>query len=494
MDDLFEENEIVEERAVNPSRTVAVLTTAPVERAYDYAVPEGMELVPGDYVRVPMGKSLVPGVVWGPGAGDVPPARLKNVHARVDLPAMSCAHRAFVDRVAAYTLSPAGAVLKMALSVPGALEPPESVRAYGLSPAGREALSDPGFKIPVLHRAALEVLSDGGPRRAAEVARAAGCGVGVLKTLEKKGLVCVVPLTSLPPCAAPDAARSGAALSVDQARAAQALRAAVEARSYSATLLDGVTGAGKTEVYFEAVATAIAQGRQALILLPEIALSNAFIDRFRARFGCAPALWHSALSEGVRRTTWRGVACGQVRVIVGARSALFLPYADPGLIVVDEEHDAAFKQEEGVVYHARDMAVLRAHIGKIPVVLVSATPSLETIHNVWTERYRHLCLPDRHGGAGMPKIHVLDLKKDRPERQSFLAPTLRRAMAETLAAGEQTLLFLNRRGYAPLTLCRSCGHRMECPRCTAWLVEHRGRARLACHHCGYATPLPRACP
>lgn len=477
----------------DPARTVAVLTTAPVERPYDYAVGQGMDLSVGDYVIAPMGKTLVPGVVLGEGAGDVSPLRLKTIRSRFDLPPLPSVHRAFVDRVAAYTLSPVGAVLKMVLPVPEALEPPEVVKGYVLSETGRAREAEPGAVSPS-HRRILEVLSDGVPRRGAEVARLAGCGPGVLKTLEKKGLVQLQELKLPPPCTAPDPTRTGPRLSEDQAKAARSLGQAVEAGGYSATLLDGVTGAGKTEVYFEAVAAALETGRQTLILLPEIALSNAFMDRFRSRFGCAPALWHSALSPSARRATWRGVAQGQVRVVVGARSALFLPYADLGLIVVDEEHDAAFKQEEGVIYHARDMAVLRAHLGKIPVVLVSATPSLETIHNVWAGRYAHLKLPDRHGEAGLPDIHILDLKKDRPERQSFIAPTLRKAMAQTLAEGEQSLLFLNRRGYAPLTLCRACGHRMACPRCTAWLVEHRGRGRLACHHCGFSTLLPRTCP
>jgi primosomal protein N' (replication factor Y) len=259
--------------------------------------------------------------------------------------------------------------------------------------------------------------------------------------------------------------------------------------------LDGVTGAGKTEVYFEAVAQALKQQKQVLILLPEIALSNAFLDRFKSRFGCAPALWHSSLSPAKRKTTWRGVAEGQSRVVIGARSALFLPYQDLGLIIVDEEHDPAYKQEEGVIYHARDMAVVRANLGQFPIVMVSATPSLETMQNAWKGRYQHLSLPSRHGGAALPDIHLIDLKVDKPEsRQFFIAPTLHEAMKDRLAKGEQTLLFLNRRGYAPLTLCRTCGHRFQCPRCTAWLIEHRRTKKLHCHHCDHYMPMPSKCP
>ena len=288
----------------------------------------------------------------------------------------------------------------------------------------------------------------------------------------------------------------GAELSEDQDAIAQVLKNAVKAEAFHASLLDGVTGAGKTEVYFEAVAQALKSGKQVLILLPEIALSNAFLDRFQKRFGCAPALWHSHLSKGARKTTWRGVAEGHSKVVVGARSALFLPYQDLGLIIVDEEHEPAYKQEDGVIYHARDMAVVRAKLGGFPICLVSATPSLETIHNAWIGRYEHLHLPDRFGGARMPDIDCIDMRAphEKTDAQHFISPSLKNEIIETVRRGEQVLLFLNRRGYAPLTLCRSCGHRMECPRCTAWLVEHKSSGRLQCHHCGYAARAPKNCP
>jgi primosomal protein N' (replication factor Y) len=259
-------------------------------------------------------------------------------------------------------------------------------------------------------------------------------------------------------------------------------------------LLDGVTGSGKTEVYFEGVAECLRQRKQVLIMLPEIALSNAFLTRFQERFGCAPALWHSSLSDGQRKITWRGVASGDCKVVVGARSALFLPYKNIGLIIVDEEHDPAYKQEEGVIYNARDMAVVRAHMARIPVVMVSATPSLETMQNVWAEKYKHLELADRFGAAGMPDVHVVDMTRDKPERNHFIAPSVVSAIQKTIEGQKgQALLVLNRRGYAPLTLCRTCGHRYECPRCTAWLIEHKKTGKLHCHHCGYDTKIPSAC-
>ena len=265
-------------------------------------------------------------------------------------------------------------------------------------------------------------------------------------------------------------------------------------RDFSVTLLDGVTGSGKTEVYLDAVAECLRQGRQSLVLLPEIALSSQWLERFERRFGVAPAVWHSDLSSRIRRITWRAVALGEAPVVVGARSALFLPFPDLGLVVVDEEHETAFKQEEGVVYHARDMAVVRARLSGAPAILVSATPSLETVANVQAGRYGHITLGARHGGASLPTVAAIDLRETPPERGRFIAPPLIEAVRETLGRGEQAMLFLNRRGYAPLTLCRACGHRMQCPNCTAWLVEHRSRRQLQCHHCGHAIPIPDLCP
>ena len=263
---------------------------------------------------------------------------------------------------------------------------------------------------------------------------------------------------------------------------------------FSVTLIDGVTGSGKTQVYFEAIAEILRGGRQALVLVPEIALTAQFLDRFAERFGERPAEWHSQLSPRKRARTWAGVAAGEVPVVVGARSALFLPYAELGLVIVDEEHDPAYKQEDGVRYHARDMAVVRAREAKIPIVLASATPSVETEVNVRRERYRRLHLPERFGGQHLPATEAIDLRSEGPPRGRFIAPRLAEAVKTALERGEQALLFLNRRGYAPLTLCRACGYRLSCPNCDAWLVDHRFKRRLVCHHCGYAMPPPQPCP
>ncbi len=470
---------------------VAVLLPLPLAGTYDYAVPAGLAVAPGDVVRVPLGRRESLGVVWGAAEG-IAAARLKPIAEVVATGAVGELARRFVDWVAGYTLAPPGAVLRMALSVPAALVPEVP------PPLLRRSAEPLPEKLTAARRKLLDYAADGFARPAGELAREAGVGAGVVKGLLDLGLLEQVRLPPRPP-RQPDPETPGPTLSPAQGEAAAALVAAVEARAFSATLLDGVTGSGKTEVYLEAVAAALRQGRQVLVLLPEIALSAQWLARFAQRFGAPPAVWHSEIGGLLRRRTWRQVAAGEARVVVGARSALFLPYRDLGLIVVDEEHEAAFKQEDGVIYHARDMAVVRAHLGQIPIALVSATPSLETLANVEAGRYGALHLPERHGAATLPATSLVDLRRHPPPRvaglgQSWLSPPLRTALAETLAAGEQALLFLNRRGYAPLTLCRACGHRLQCPNCTAWLVEHRLQGRLQCHHCGYTARLPRTCP
>ncbi|HET8631945.1 MAG TPA: primosomal protein N', partial [Thermomicrobiales bacterium] len=317
---------------------------------------------------------------------------------------------------------------------------------------------------------------------------------GVIDGLVSEGALALTELIEPPPGAGLDPDHAAPLLTAAQAAAARALEQAVAERTFSVHLVEGVTGAGKTEVYLEAIAAALREGRQALVLLPEIALTRALLDRLAARFGAPPAEWHSGLTPRRRGRTWEAVAAGEARVVVGARSALFLPFRALGVIVVDEEHDAGFKQDDAPTYHARDMAVVRGRIAEVPVVLVSATPSLESRVNAETGRYRRHLLPERYGGRALPAIALVDLKREPPPHGRFVAPPLEEAVRETLGRGEQALLFLNRRGYAPLTLCRTCGHRLQCPNCTAWLVEHRFRGELACHHCGHAEAVPAACP
>ncbi len=508
---------------------VPVLLPYPFTGPFDYAAPPNLALEPGDIVLVPLNRRAEIGVVWdAPSGPAVADSRLKPVATRLDAPPLPAPLRRFVDWVAQYTLSPPGDVLAMTLRV-NALSPPTPAPGWTLAPwtlapdapetppalPGPAASPDAAGPAPPpdapdpaappnppaprptrltpQRRLVLDALRDG-PRSSAELARLAGVSTGLIRGMAQSGLILPVALPTAPPFLTPDPAHPGPALSPDQARAAAVLRAEAAARHFSVTLLDGVTGSGKTEIYLEAVAECLAQGRQALVLLPEIALSSQWLERFERRFGTPPAVWHSDLASRTRRVTWRAVADGAAPVVVGARSALFLPFPELGLVVVDEEHETAFKQEDGVNYHARDMAVVRARLSDAACVLVSATPSLETLANVDLGRYRRLTLAARHGGATLPSVAAIDLRDHPPERGKFISPRLVEAVQATFARGEQAMLFLNRRGYAPLTLCRACGHRMGCPNCTAWLVEHRARRVLTCHHCGHAEPIPPICP
>ena len=476
-----------------PGQHVSVLLPLPVETPYDYVVPEGLTLVPGDVVEVPLGRRFEVGAVWGPGRGDVAAARLKEVVHRIDVPPLPNVLRAFIDWVATYTLQSVGSVLRMALNparrwVPPT--PPMMIIASGKSPAACNV------KVTPAREKVLRAIGSNAYSTAAALARDAGVSGGVIRDLLTAGVLSLVPQPGVSPFPVLNPDHAPAKFEPAQERAARTLCDAID-KGFSVTLLDGVTGSGKTQVYLEAVAATLKAGRQALILVPEIALTAQSVARFAARFGGEPALWHSDLNYKARREAWLGAANGDARVVIGARSALFLPFRDLGLIIVDEEHEAAFKQEDGVIYHARDMAVVRAKEGNIPIVLASATPSLETIMNVRDKKYAEVKLPERFGAAAMPRIGLIDMKTNAPEKgtwgRAWLAPPLVQAVERAIQSGEQALLFLNRRGYAPLTLCRRCGHRLHCPRCTAWLVEHRLTRKLQCHHCGYGAPVPREC-
>ncbi|MGA2945178.1 MAG: primosomal protein N' [Xanthobacteraceae bacterium] len=472
-----------------PRRVVDVLVPVAIDQAYSYTVPAELDLAPGDIVSVPLGARETTAVVWAENPKPNPRLdnRLKDIEQKLELPPLRPELRSLVDWVANYTVSSRGMVLRMCLRMG------EHLGAERERVGVRLAGAPPSRMTPARHRV-LELFADGMVRAKGEAAREAGVSAGVIDGLIDEGTIETVVLPPEPIAEKPDPDFLQPELTAAQSAGAAALQAAVAKGGYSATLLDGVTGSGKTEVYFEAVAEMIRRGLQSLILMPEISLTAQFLDRFAARFGVRPAEWHSELSPRKRARTWRAVAHGEVSVVVGARSALFLPYADLGLIVVDEEHDPAYKQEEGVHYHARDMAVVRAHIAKIPVVLSSATPSLETEVNARRGRYARLTLPERFGGQQMPLVEAIDLRRERPPTGRFIAPTLAGAVKTAIERGEQALFFLNRRGYAPLTLCRACGFRFSCPNCDAWLVDHRFRRQLVCHHCGFAMPHPPACP
>jgi primosomal protein N' (replication factor Y) len=466
---------------------VQVLLPLALEGAYSY-LSEG-PLAAGRLVRVPLGPREVTGVVW-PGRADagVPErTRLRPVLQVLDTPPLPDDLVRFVDWVADYTVSPPGSVLRMTLRVPEALGPERRIAGVRLTPARPERMTPARARV-------IELMAEGQTLTGGDVVRMAQVSASVVKGLAASGTLETVELPALAPFPAPDAALPPPDLSPAQGAAAARVREIVARRAHRTVLIDGVTGAGKTEVYLEAVGEALRLGRQAVILLPEIALTAEFLARFEARFAAPAAEWHSGLARRERERVWRGVASGAARVVIGARSALFLPFGALGLVVIDEEHETAFKQEDGVIYHARDMGVVRAMLASAPAILASATPSLESHVNAEQGKYERLSLPERHGGAAMPAIRAVDLRERPPERGRWLGPDLVAAIGETLAAGEQSLLFLNRRGYAPLTLCRKCGFRLECPQCDAWLVEHRFHRELRCHHCGYAGRVPERCP
>ena len=487
---------------IQPKKSVGVLLPRPLAGAYDYKLPPGADAPRGTLVTVPLRNREVLGAVWGMAEGTVGDNRLKTAEPLDGGPRLPEKLCDFIDWVADYTLNPPGAILAMALRSRGAFEPETKRIAYV-----RGSVTPPRLSAARLR--ALEVAGDGLARSVTGLAEDANVSAAVVRGLVSAGALIPTELPEFAPFKQPDPTFAGPKLGDDQAAAAGALRQAVTDSKFSAHLLDGVTGSGKTEVYFEAIAAALEGGKQVMILLPEIALTIQFLERFAARFGVRPAEWHSDLSQKERRRTYRAVMNGEARVIVGARSSLFLPFSELGLIIVDEEHEQAFKQQEGAIYHARDMAVVRARIENCPVVLASATPSLESFVNAAQGRYSHLKLTSRHGEAEMPRVELIDLRRsadkgshplagrdpvDAEKKAQWLSPPLRAALERTLAAGEQAMLFLNRRGYAPLTLCEACGHKFTCPHCSAWLVEHRYKKRLACHQCGYELPMPSGCP
>lgn len=482
-----------------PRATVHVLLPIPADRPYSYGVPEGMDLVPGDFVQVPLGPRKVAAVVWdapADDAGTVDAKKLRDVELRFDCPPLPEDMRRFVDWLAHYTVSAPGMVLKSVLRAPGALDPEMALAGLRFTGQLPERMSDARRRVLAL---AGEEMEDGLYQAwtRSGLAHAAGTSLSVIDGMMKAGSF---ETASIPPpavVAPPLLDFDSKPLKGEQVGAAAALVDAVKADGFATVLLDGTTGSGKTEVYFEAVAAALAQAdgdAQVLILLPEIALTTTFLDRFEARFGAPPAQWHSALSPKMREKVWRQVATGQVRVVAGARSALFLPFQKLRLIVVDEEHDGAYKQEDRIFYSARDMAVVRASLGGFTCVLASATPSIESRANAEAGRYKHVIMSQRHGDAILPDLSTIDMRAHPPPRGKFLSPILTDAMSAAIGRGEQALLFLNRRGYAPLTLCRVCGFRFECSQCSAWLVEHRFRQQLQCHHCGHSEPTPEACP
>ena len=462
-----------------------ILLPLPLKGPYDYRL--SRPLARGTLVVAPLGPREALGAVWCECEGSLDDSKLKSAEVLEGAPRLPAALCDFIDWVAHYTLNPPGVVLALALRARQAFEPETMRTAYV---RGRVTPS----RTTAARTRVLSAVEDGLARSVSAIAEDANVTPQVVRGLIAAGALVETDLPEFAPLPAPDPDAASPTLSDEQRAAADALTAEIRAHHFSVALLDGITGSGKTETYFEAVAEALRQNRQILILMPEIALTVQFLDRFAERFGCRPAEWHSDLSQKERRRIYRAVLRGEARVVVGARSALFLPFSELGLIVVDEEHEQAYKQEDGVIYHARDMAVVRGRLEQCPVILASATPSLESYVNAASGRYLWLRLSNRHGDAVLPEIRLIDLRQTPPEPGRWISPPLEEALEMALASGEQAMLFLNRRGYAPLTLCGACGHKMVCRNCSAWLVEHRYHRKLACHHCGFEMPTPIQCP
>ncbi|WP_439525749.1 primosomal protein N' [Roseovarius mucosus] len=467
---------------------VAVLTAQPLEGPLDYLAPEG-GVMAGAFVEVPLGPRRVLGVVWGPGRGGFDLKKARGIGRVLDVAPMRVEMQEFLRRAGEYTLTPLPAMLRLATRAPGLSDPPSMQKIYRLGDTEPARLTDARARV-------LEVLRDHGGLgfTLKEVSDLAGVTSSVVKGLVAQGAVLEEDTPRDTPFVPLDPDLPAKALTEDQAAAAARLRMGLQAGSYGTTLLRGVTGSGKTEVYLEAVAEALRQGGQALVLLPEIALTAEFLTRVEVRFGTRPAEWHSGVTMTERRRVWKMVGQGGAQMVVGARSALFLPFQNLALIVVDEEHDTSYKQEDGALYHARDMAVLRASLCGARVVLASATPSLESWANAEAGKYERLDLDARFGAAVMPELAAIDMRAETLPSNRWISPTLQAAVNARVAAGEQALLFLNRRGYAPTTICRACGHQIGCDHCDARMVEHRFQKRLICHQCGESAAMPEACP
>ena len=475
--------------AFYPHRSrIAVLSAEGVGHVLDYLSPESGCFL-GAFVEVPLGPRKVMGVVWGPGTGDFDASKLRPVLRVLDVPPMADDLREFLIRAADYTLTAPAAMLRLATRAPGLTDPP----------ALRRVIRASGHEPPRLTDARTRVLDHlhsfaGAGLTMAEIAQGAGVSPSVVKGLIAAGALIEGDVPRDQPYARLNPDHPGPVLSAEQTKAANALRDALRSGGYGCTLLKGVTGSGKTETYLEAIADCIRSGRQALVLLPEIALTSEFMTRVETRFGARPGEWHSGVTLTERRRLWKMCASGDVQMVIGARSALFLPFRSLGLVVVDEEHDTSYKQEDGVLYHARDMAVLRAAICGAQVILASATPSLETWANADAGKYRRVDLAARFGTAELPDMRAIDLRSEQIPSNRWISSILQSEVNKRLELGEQSLLFLNRRGYAPVTICRACGSQIGCDDCDARMVEHRFLKRLQCHQCGATKPIPETCP
>lgn len=475
---------------------VKVLIPNVVNAGYDYRLTGPATL--GQFVACRVMNRPYIGVVWGFGDSGLPPEKIKDVSAVYDA-RLAITDLQWIAKMSGWTLMAPGAVLRLIVNVPDAFSPPKMEQLYGLNitdavrmTASRQAVADAFAS------------NDNEPMSATDVQNIARVSPSVVRTMISGGILVPKEQRARPTeYNSPEYHDCGnIVLNPEQQSAADVIGAAIDRGGFSVHLLDGITGSGKTQVYFDAAWRAYSRGGSVLLMMPEIALTAQFMHRFAARFGAAPVVWHSNLTAARRREIWRGVLRGEIRMVVGTRSALFLPWQNLGLIVVDEEHDTSYKQEDMGNYHARDMAVLRGKIAGFPVVLASATPSAETLQNVASGKYQVLRLTSRVGGAQLPKIETIDLRENRPEpyqvsdvlNNGFLSVPLCNAISDTIAAHRQVMLFINRRGFAPIVQCKKCGWVAGCPDCSVGMTYHRAVGKLLCHMCGRTAPMPTKCP
>jgi len=459
--------------------------------SFTYSFPADQPLARGQICKIPFRRQTLYGVIWQDPTPEKPEYRVRRIAEPLDLPPVPESVLEFCQWVATYSLSSTGQVLKMALPVKEALEAPSLEIVYGIANKNGGV---PDIPMTKARQRVLEYLAENPWKTNKDIRSAINVSASVIKGLEDREVLVGRPQAIEKVFPTPFSKNLGITYTEEQTQAIGKIKKTVGNATFQPVLIDGVTGAGKTEVYFEGMIEALQQPGQILVLLPEIALSTQWLERFKQKFGVYPAVWHSDLTPAQRRQTWRAIVQGNAKVIVGARSALFLPYPKLSLIVVDEEHESSYKQEEGVIYHGRDMAVVRAHQANCPILLASATPSIESLQNVAAGKYEQIQLRQRATGASLPDIHLVDMRELPKSQECWISGPLADQVTKTLDRGEQALLFLNRRGYSPLQLCQDCGYRIECPSCSTWMVEHKLYDQLLCHQCGYQVEKPRACP
>lgn len=475
---------------------VKVLVSNIPSAGYDYRLTVPATI--GTFVGVRVMNRVCVGIVWGIGDSGLPQEKIKDV-SFVYNAKMPVADMQWLLRMSEWTLIPMGMVLRLIVNIPDAFSPPRIEQLYSFD-------FDSKTRMTQNRQAVLDAFAsnDNDPMTAIDVQNIARVSSAVVRTMIKNGGLIPVAQRekNLGDYAFDYQDLGNIKLNEQQQTAADVIGDAIKNGGFSVFLLDGITGSGKTQVYFDSAWRAYSQGKSVLLMMPEIALTAQFMSRFESRFGAPPVVWHSNLTAARRREIWRGVLNGKIKIVVGTRSALFLPWQDLGLVVIDEEHDTSYKQEDMGNYHARDMAILRAKISGFPVVLASATPSAETLENVNLGKYKCLRLTSRYGGAQLPEITTIDLRENRPtpytvadvEQIGSLSPLLCDALSETLAQGHQAMLFINRRGFAPIIQCKKCGWTATCSECSVGMTYHKRIGKLLCHMCGRTAPLPKVCP